>query len=147
MLEPVKPRTISTSRWKLGLYLGLGLVFVTVGLVVGDSSKPRAFEVELFTILSALCCGLFAWLLVFPGRVLLHAEGFTVKGGFQLIPWTVRWGDVDAFVPLDYSRLGTSAFDTRAAIATLPGGASRDFVAQTKFCRSGGDPPKASRTT
>ena len=110
MLEPVKPRTISTSRWKLGLYLGLGLVFVTVGLVVGDSSKPRAFEVELFTILSALCCGLFAWLLVFPGRVLLHAEGFTVKGGFQLIPWTVRWGDVDAFVPLDYSRLGTVGF-------------------------------------
>lgn len=110
MSDPVKPRTISTPRWKVGLCLGFSLIFVAVGIVGADRSNPEGWKLELFTILFSLCSALFAWLFIFPGRVVLDAEGFTVKGGFELVPWTVRWRDVHGFVPLDYSRLGTVGF-------------------------------------
>jgi hypothetical protein len=100
----VKPTSISTPRWKIGLYLGISLMLVAVGLTLSDRSDPEAWKLEVAVIFFGLCGALLAWLLVFPGRVLLDAEGFTMKGGFGLIPWTVRWHDVDAFVPLEYSR-------------------------------------------
>lgn len=108
MAEPVKPRTISTPRWKAGLGLGICLLPVTVGLTLSDRSNPEAWQLELAAIFFGLCAAVFAWLLVSPGRVLLDAEGFTVKGG--LFPWTIRWRDVDAFVPLEYSRVRMVGF-------------------------------------
>lgn len=110
MAEPVKPRTISTPRWKAGLGLGICLLPVTVGLTLSRRSGPDAWQLELAAIFFGLCAAVFAWLLVSPGRVLLHAEGFTVKGGLGLIPWTIRWRDVDAFVPLEYSRVRIVGF-------------------------------------
>jgi hypothetical protein len=103
MAEPVKPRTISTPRWQAGLGLGICLLPVTVALTLSDCSDPEAWQLELGAIFFGLCAAVFAWVLVSPGRVLFHAEGFTVTGGFGLIPWTIRWRDVDAFVPLEYS--------------------------------------------
>lgn len=100
MAEPMKPRTISTPRWKSGLNLLASLAFVAVGLTLSDRSDPEAWKLELATIFFGLCAAGFAWLLVLPGRVLLHAEGFTVEGGFGLTPWTIRWQDVDAFLPI-----------------------------------------------
>lgn len=100
----MKPTRISTPRWKLALCLGASLLPVAIGLLMQDRSHPDAWKLELATIFFGLCSAAFAWLLVSPGRVLLDAEGFTVRGGFVLTPWTVRWRDVDAFLPFTISR-------------------------------------------
>jgi len=65
----------------------------------------------LFELLAAL----FGWLFVFPGRVLLDAEGFTVKGHGPG-SWRVSWRDVDAFVTLadGTSRSGIVGFRCRS---------------------------------
>lgn len=93
---------LSTPRWRIALYLAFSLLPCTIGLIPRDRSDPDAWQLELALIFFGLCSALFAWLLVSPGRLLLDAEGFTVKGGFGLIPWKVRWRDVGAFVPFEY---------------------------------------------
>lgn len=105
----LQPKTVSTPRWKIGLGLGFSLILVAVGLTLPDRSDPEAWKLELSTIFFGLCAAFYGWLLVFPGRVLLHAEGFTVKGGFGL-PWTIRWRDVDAFVPFGVSGIRLVGF-------------------------------------
>lgn len=96
------PKNISTPRWKTSLFLGISLLPVAVWLTLSDRSDPEAWKLELAGIFFGLCAAGFAWLLVLTPRILLDAEGLTMRGGFALTPWTVRWLDVDAFVPLEY---------------------------------------------
>ena len=105
--------------------MGGSLAFVAVGLTLRDSSKPDGWNLELATIFFGLCAAVFGWLFVSPGRVLLGPEGFTVKGGFELTPWTVRWRDVDGFVALDYRSGGYGARFGMVGLRYSPGGRPR----------------------
>jgi hypothetical protein len=103
--EPLAPRVVPTSRLKVGAYLAISLLFVSIGaLPPGEAGR----SVELLAALGffGLCAVVFAWLLLRPHRLVLDAEGFAVTGGFPWARRRVAWRDVARFFPWGSGRGG-----------------------------------------
>lgn len=97
---------ISTSRWKIALYLGGSLAFVAIALLLLQQPDRVAWKLELGLGFFGLCAVGFAWLLVCPQRLLLDDDGFTLMGGFARSPKKLHWRDIDAFFVYSLPRGG-----------------------------------------
>ncbi len=92
----------------MALYLGYSLALVAVAHWLLGRADADGWILFFGLSLFVLAAAVFAWLLIFPGRIVLNAEGFIVKGGLEGAPWKVFWRDVDVFLIFRLpSRLGS----------------------------------------
>ena len=105
----VEPRELVSSRGKTLACLAISLAFVAISAFLPDDGGDRTWR-WLCGGFFALGVAVFAAVTVWPQRVTLDAQGFTISGGLARRPRHRAWRDVDHFYPHRLPRGGTMVF-------------------------------------
>ena len=93
------PIVVRAARWKSSLYLLIGVVFVSIGvlMLVTEHTTGMRLEALFVTVFFGLCVAVFTWQLVWPGELVLSPEGLRVRQLWRGARYA--WSDVRDFRP------------------------------------------------
>jgi len=112
---------ITTSRWKIAVFLGGSLAFVAIAFWLLQHPTQNAWKLKLGFVFFGLCAALFVGLLINPQRLVLDHEGFTILGGFVRSPKKIQWRDIDGFFVYRLPRGGKMiGFNYKAGASPRP---------------------------